>query len=243
MDEPQTIPARERFHNALVGYAEGITAVRNDVFTTTWWQLALNFVLGAGGLALLILSMVLKGEGAVVCAISGVTLVVGLIVYNLALRAFTPMSFLQYTYKTDSKTYCFRILSKTRSSFSDGVNNIEVDRGDAVMLEKMSYSQYAFDFFKDMDANERIAKDDKEIYKGVYTHDGKAYKCKIVFKNGAPLFGVIGGARIKYFDVNNSKERFVVPVALKRAVLGFKVEFPKVQGLHVRDDVKDFTKQ
>ena len=251
MDEKQTvehsteenISPRERFNSTLVERAESITSVRNDVFTTSWWQLALNFVLGAGALVMLILSMALGGTMSTVGAIVGVVLVVILIVYNMALRAYMPLSFLQYTSITDGKRYCFRILSKTRSSFSDGKNNIEVDRGEAVRLEHMSYSQYSYDFFKYIDADMRIVNGDTETFKGTYAYNGKTYKSKIVFKNGAPLFGVIGGARIKYFDVNNPKERFVVPVALKRAVLEFKVEFPKVQGLHVRDDVKDLTKQ
>ena len=243
MDENQTDSPRERFHNTLVERAQSITAVRNDVFTTTWWQLALNFVLGAGALVLLILSMVLDGTATTVCAIVGVVLIIILVVYNMALRAVKPMSFLQYTYISNGKRYCFRILSKTRSSFFDGENNIEFDRGEGVRLEQMSYAQYMFDFFKDMDANVRIATADREIYKGTYEHSGKKYKSKIVFKDGAPLYGVIGGARIKYFDVNSRKEKFVVPVELKRAVNGFGVEFPKIPGLHVRDDMKDLTKQ
>ena len=64
-----------------------------------------------------------------------------------------------------------------------------------------------------------------------------------MFKDGAPLYGSVGGGRIKYFDVNDTKNKFVVPAELKRAVKGFGVEFPKIQGLYVRDDVKDYTKQ
>ncbi len=81
----------------------------------------------------------------------------------------------------------------------------------------------------------RIGKVDREIYKGSVEIDGKRHKCKIVFKDGRPLYGSVGGGRIK--------NKFVVPADLKRAVKGFGVDFPKLQGLYVRDDIKDVTKQ
>lgn len=236
---------RERFGKTLRERAEKITSVRNDVFTTKVWQLALNFVLGGAAVAMLIVSMVASGTLATVGAIVGVVLIIIVVVYNYALRVIYPTSFLQYTYidKASGKRYCYQVLSKTRYAFSDGDNVIEIDRGDAVRLERLSCARYRFDFFAYMDADMRIGKVDREIYKGTVELDGKRYKCKIVFKDGAPLYGSVGGGRIKYFDVNDTKNKFVVPAELKRAVKGFGVEFPKIQGLYVRDDVKDYTKQ
>lgn len=236
---------RERFSRTLKERASEITSVRNDVYTTQWWQLLLNFFLGGGALAFLLIAMIMKGTMSTVGAIVGVVLIVVLVVYNYTLRVATPTSFLQYTYldKTTGKRYTYQVLSKTRSAFSDGENVIEVDRGEAVRREELSCARYKFDFFADMNVDVRIGLDDKEIYKGTIEHNGKTYKCKIAFRNSKPLYGSVGGGRIKYFDVNDTKEKFVVPSVLKRAVKACDIDFPKVQGLYVRDDVKDVTKQ
>lgn len=235
--------SRERFSRMLAEYADGIKNVRNDVYTTKWWQLTLNFVLGLGAFALLLVSMVTDGVAATVGAILGVVLVIVVIVFNMGLRAFIPSSFLQYTCYDKGVRYCFHVLSKTRTSFSDGTNFIEVDRGEAVRLAETSYNQYRFDFFRDMSVDVRIVEDERETFKGTVEHKGKQYKSRIVFKNGTPLYGSVGGARIKYFDVNVTKEKFVVPAVLKRAVKNFGVNFPKLPGLYIRDDIKDATKQ
>ena len=236
---------RERFHRTLSERAEKITSVRNDVYTTTWLQIVFNLFMGLSALTSLILTMVLHGTLATVFVIIGVVLVIVLVVYNYTLRAFKPMSFLQYTYldKQNGKRYCFQVLSKTRSGYSDGEYNIEVDRGEAVRLAQMSCSQYRFDFFADMVADMRIVKEGKEIFKGSVTAGDKRYKSKIVFKDGTPLYGSVGGGRIKYFDINNTKDKFVVPADLKRAAKEMGIAFPKLPGLYVRDDFKDITKQ
>ena len=72
--------------------------MRNDVFTTKAWQLALNFLLGGAAVAMLIISMVADGTLATVGAIVGVVLIIIVVVYNYALRVMFPMSFLQYSY-------------------------------------------------------------------------------------------------------------------------------------------------
>ncbi|MCH5165308.1 MAG: hypothetical protein J1G01_02790 [Clostridiales bacterium] len=242
-NEPDDL--RERFHRTLRERAEKITSVRNDVYTTTSLQILLNLFMGASALTSLILTMVLHGTLATVFVIIGIVLVITLVVYNYTLRAVKPMSFLQYTYldKQSNKRYCFQVLSKTRSGFSDGEYNIEVDRGEAVRLAQMSCLQYKFDFFADMVADMRIVKEGKEIYKGTFTLNDKRFKSKIVFKDGVPLYGSVGGGRIKYFDINTTKDKFVVPADLKRAAKEMGIFFPKLPGLYVRDDLKDPTKQ
>lgn len=234
---------REKFGATLKERAESITSVRNDVYTTKYWQFLLNFAMGGGALATLITTMLTSGTASVVCAVVGVVLVVCVVVFNYALRAVAPVSFLQYIYKDKDKCYYFMVLSKTRSAFSDGINHIEVDRGEVSRLEKRTYPQYGYDFFAYMNADERVLKDGKETYRGTITEKGKRRKCKIVFKDGVPVYGNVNGARIKYFDVNNTKDKFVVPAALKRSVKEQGVSFPKVPGLYVRDDVRDATKQ
>ncbi|MDE6029001.1 MAG: hypothetical protein K2F90_01615 [Clostridiales bacterium] len=237
--------AKERFTRTLNEYAQKIKSVRNDVYTTKWWQFVINFVLGGGGLALLVASMFTKGTTMAVCAITGIVLAIGLIVFNYVLRSITPTSFLQYTYKDGGRDKAFRfmVLSKKRAAFYDGEHTIECNGDMASMMDEPLYTQYRFDFFVDMEPTERISAGAKEEYKGTLTEGGKRYKCKIVFFNGVPRYGSVGGARIKYFDVNNTKEKFVVPVALKSAAKALKVEFPKIAGLYIRDDVKDYTKQ
>lgn len=238
-------PASARFSRALNDYAERITSVRNDVYTTKWWQFVINFVLGGGALAMLIVSMFTKGLTMSLCAIFGVVSVVGLLVYNYVLHSVTPTSFLQYTYidKAKSRRLKFLVLSKKRAAYFDGTHTIESNRDEAALMDGPIFEQYRFDFFADMQPTERIVSGMREQYNGILTHDGKKYKCKIVFDNGVPLYGSIGGVRIKYFDVNKTKEKFVVPVTLKRAAKALNVEFPKVPGLYIKDDVKDYTKQ
>lgn len=237
--------AKERFTRTLNEYAQKIKSVRNDVYTTKWWQFVINFILGGGALALLVASMFTKGTTMAICAIGGIALAIGLIVFNYVLHSITPTSFLQYTYLDGNrdKTFRFMVLSKKRAAFYDGTHTIESNRDMAAMMDEPLFTQYRFDFFADMEPTERIFDGKKEEFKGVLTEGDKRYKCRIVFANGLPLYGSVGGARIKYFDVNNTKEKFVVPVALKSAAKALKVEFPKIPGLYVKDDVKDYTKQ
>lgn len=242
-EQPES--AKERFTRTLKEYAQNINSVRNDVYTTKWWQFVVNFLLGGGSLGLLIASMFTTGTAMAVTAILGIVLFVAIIVYNYVLRSITPSSFLQYTYleRGKDKRLRYMILSKKRAAFDDGTHTIECNRDSAAMLESPMFLQYRFDFFADMEPTERITDGSKEDYRGVLTEGGKQYKCRIVFSDGVPLYGYVGGARIKYFDVNNTKEKFVVPVNLKRAAKALKVEFPKIPGLYVKDDVKDYTKQ
>ena len=242
-NEPKS--AKQRFSASLKDYAARITSARNDVYTTKWWQFVINFFLGGGALGLLIASMLTHGATMAVCSILGVVLVVTLFVFNYVMRSITPSSFLQYTYLDREKGRRLRylILSKKRAVFCDGTNAIECNADSAALLEQPPFELYRFDFFADMDPTERITDDAREKYKGVIDHDGKKYKCSIVFIDGVPRYGSVGGARIKYFDVNNTKEKFVVPVNLKRAAKLLKVDFPKTPGLYIKDDVKDYTKQ
>lgn len=245
IEDRDELPAKERFLRILGEYAQKITCVRNDVYTTKWWQIVVNLILGGSAMGLLIASMLTDGAVMAVCSIVGVVLVVAVIAYNYVLRSVTPTSFLQYTYldADKGKRYRFLILSKKRAAFCDGEHIIESNNDCAALLNAPLMSQYEFDFFAEMTPTERIVSDKREEFKGIITDNGKQYKCKIVFVNGVPLYGSIGGARIKYFDVNNTKEKFVVPVTLKRAAKALKVDFPKLPGLYIKDDIKDYTKQ
>lgn len=234
---------RERFHRTLAEKAGAIKCVRNDVYTAKYWQLALNFVLGVGAIVLLVLSMTLKAPTSTACLISALVAVVVVAVFNLAIRAIAPMSFLQYTVIEKDRRYCFQILGKRRSLFWNGDTAVEFDRLEYVKRDNVALPQYRFDFFKDMDVNVRIGKADREIYKGIFECDGKSYRAKIVFKNGAPYVGTVNGARIKYFDVNDAKEKFLVPEGLKKAAEAFDVEFPKLAGVRVLDDHINVQKQ
>lgn len=237
--------AKERFIRTLNEYGQRITSVRNDVYTTKWWQLVINFLLGGGALGLLLASMFTKGAVMAVCSILGIALVIAVLVYNYVLRSMTPSSFLQYTYidRAKGKRFRFMILSKKRAAYYDGEHTIESNRDSAAMMDEPLFTQYEFDFFVNMDPTERVANGMREQFKGYVDNNGKRCKCKIVFVNGVPLYGSVGGARIKYFDVNNTKDKFVAPVTLKRAAKALNVEFPKIPGLYIKDDVKDYTKQ
>ena len=150
---------------------------------------------------------------------------------------------MQYSARDGDKRYCYRILGKERSLFTDGDNVIEVDRGNRFTADGLEFPQYRFDFFADMDASVRIGKADREIYKGTLDCDGKTYKCKIVFKNGVPFYGSVGGTRIKYFDVNDTKEKFVVPQELVEAVKAAGVSVPKLPGVIFKSGTFNATRQ
>ena len=234
---------RERFRLTLAARAKAIKTVRNDVYTTKPWQLALNFVLGASAIALLTVGMIVSGLAATLTAIFGGMFVIAVVVYNFALRKMTPSSFLQYTNTEGGERYTIQLLGKERAAFCDGKTTVVADKFGASITDAKVFEQYRFDFFADMDPDVRIGKTDREIFKGSLEHNGKTLKCEIVFKDGLPFLGKVGGARIKYFDVNDTKQKFVVPAMLKEGVKSVGLTFPKLAGVHVRDGVKDVTKQ
>lgn len=232
---------RERFHRTLASRAADIKSVRNDVFMLKVWQLALNFLLGGGTIALLVVSMINTELVGTICMICGIVLFVVAIIYNVALRARSPMSFLQYTAYDRGRRCCYQIISKTRAAFSDGEHSVEVDKTSYVGEAGLCYPQYPFDFFAEMDADVRIASAEKETFKGTIEVDGKTKKCSITFKNGVVSSGTIGGVRIKYFDVNETSVKFVVPKTLRDAAKCCGFELPKLPGVHITD--ADATRQ
>lgn len=244
--EAEAESAKARFTRALEECADGIVSVRNEIYTTKRWQLAVDVILGAGGIALLILSMIKnKGTVGIVTAVCGVAAVVALILFNYISHSIMPSGILQYTYidKAKGRRSCYQILSKTRAVFDDGEHIIENNRDAATLRTSPVCPQLSYDFFARMDPTVRIAEGDRETYKGTLSVGEKTYKCSITIKSGRPLYGVVGGCRTRYFDVNNTKEKFVVPFTLKEAARILGIPFPKTPGLYVKDEVKDLTKQ
>lgn len=188
--------------------------------------------------------MALDGAAAKVCAAVGVAGAVIVAVYNFARRAVVPSSIMQYTYLSDDgKRYTLRVLSKKRSGFYDGKYNLEVERGEGLFLEKMPCERFVFDFFANMDIAVRIVKDGREIFKGRTTVGGKTYPCKIAFDGDRPLYGTVGGGRIKYFDINDTSHKFLIPTELKTAAKSANIFFPKIPGVHVKDDITNVKKR
>ncbi|MCH5161059.1 MAG: hypothetical protein J1G04_03415 [Clostridiales bacterium] len=235
-DNSHNVTTKERFHNTLVERAERVTSVRNDIYTVKYWQFALNGVLGVGAIAVLIVGMIKANEPYTIwLMLSGAALGVTLIVFNLVLKAKSPMSYLQYTVVQGDKRYCFQVMPKEHAVFSDGERTIETSRSGDQVRDNVYNPHCRFDFFTEMDVDMRIGKAETETFVGTVEIDGERTKSRIVFKNGALYYGVIGGVRIKYFDVNNTKEKFVVPSALRDAATKFEMPFPKLNGLFVRD--------
>ena len=112
--------ALDEYSQILEARAAAIKSVRNDIFNTKWWQLALNFLLGGAAVAGLIVSMTVEGTVGTVCTIVGVALIIIFVVYNFALRTVAPMSIMQYTRIENGKRYCFQILSKRVRRFRTG---------------------------------------------------------------------------------------------------------------------------
>lgn len=206
-------------------------SARNDIYTTKTWQLALSFLLGAGSLTFLIISLVTENAALTASGITvGIALAVALVAFNLVLRASGPLSYLQYTAEKDGVTYRIQILSKDKAVFSDGENVIVSEGRTFYGGGELRLPHVAADFYKYMSADMRIAKAESETFVGTIDRDGKKTKCKITFKNGLPKVGSVGGIRIKYFDVNDAKQKFVVPKRLKEAVEACGIKFPKIGG-------------
>ncbi len=227
--QAQTPPVtkREKFHNILCERAAAIVCVHNDVFTLPIWLLVLNFVLGIGACALLVVSMIIP-DGALHtgCLIGGLGVAAAVGLFYLIMRAVRPMSFQQYTAVTPDGKYVFRSVNKNRAMFSDGTNTIEVEKLEA-RLGDFWLEETRFDFFKDMNVDMRITKGDKETFVGTLDKGDKTVKCKIVFKDNIPVVGIVGGMRVKYFDVNDRKQKFIVPNALHRAMMEANIPIPK----------------
>ncbi len=84
-----------------------------------------------------------------------------------------------------------------------------------------------------MSVDLRIGTAGKETFVGTIEINGKTKKCKVVFKNGALYRAVAGGVRLKYFDVNDRREKVNVPAELFDAAKKFGVEHPKLDGIKV----------
>lgn len=225
---------RERFQAELKARAGRIRCAHNDVFTVRIAQLAAYFVLGMGAVALLVVAMIFDGSIRLGTMLGGIAVIVILFVWYLAMRVAMPMSFMQYTAFDGGKRYTFCIINKNRSLYSDGENVVETDKQQYRRLDEMPFEAYRCDFFVDMTVNMRIGKAETETFVGTSEVNGKTVKSKIVFKNGAPYRGYVGGVRIKYFDVNSAKEKFVVPHDLRAAAKAFDVSMPKLGGIVIK---------
>ena len=232
--EQQQPSKRERFQAELKARAEKIRCVNNEVFTIKIWQLVLYLAVGLCACGLLVVGMIFDGWIRLSTTLGGIAAIIAMFVAFMVMRAGTPMSFLQYTATEDGKRYTFRVMGKTRAIFSDGETVVESDKQAYRKTDELPNSEFKFDFFADMTVNMRIGKAETETFVGTLNVGGKTVKCKIVFKNGAPVRGNIGGARIKYFDVNSTKEKFVVPQDLRNAAKEFDVAWPKLGGIVIK---------
>ncbi len=231
-EQNREVTVRERLCNAVREHAQTLTCAYNDIFTLKMWQLIVNFAIGICALALLIASMISQNElFKVFGSIGGIAAVIAVVIFYFVMRARKPMSYLQYSYKTKDKTYRFQIIGKNRALYSDGETVVDVNNGEIKRDGELVMPFLRFDFFADMDVDMRIGKAETETFSGTVDVDGTRTKCKIVFKNGAPFKGSVGGMRIKYFDVNDTKEKFGVPDFLRRAMAQCEIAMPKIQGI------------
>ncbi|MCX4313079.1 MAG: hypothetical protein OSJ83_04340 [Clostridia bacterium] len=243
LDEKTENPVRDEtdYRGILQARAAAIRSVRNDVFSTKWWQLALYFVFATVAAVGLLVPMFVHGVAGTVLTVVGVVGILVFFVYYFAMRTMAPTSFQQFTYCDGDASYRFIVYSKTRSAFSDGKNHIEAERGKGTRLDALIGAKYRYDFFADMTDIARTETPDGEMFVGTADCEGKRVKCKIVFDGETPLYGELDGARIKYFDVNTPKQKFIVPTELRTVVTALGVKFPKLGGLHVRDDMTNRT--
>ena len=232
--EQQQPSKRERFQAELKARAERIKYVNNEVFTLKIWQLVLYFAVGLIACALMVVGMIFDGGIRLGTTLGAIAIIIVMFVAFMVMRAGKPMSFLQYTAIENGNRYTFRVIGKARAMFSDGAVVVESDRQVYRKYDELPNSEFKYDFFADMTVDMRIGKAETETFVGTLKVGDKTVKCKIMFKNGAPFRGVIGGARIKYFDVNSTKEKFVVPQDLRNAAKEFDVAWPKLGGLVIK---------
>lgn len=224
------------WQDVLKRRALGITTVRNDIFTLNKLQLAINVLLGASAGIGLIASMFLSGTAAVVITIVSIVLALVFVVYFFAIKTIAPTTILQYTCVDRGKTHLFQVLSKKRSVYFDGHTCIETERGEAKYIAAPYCAHCGCAFFADMHATARTESKGLDVFDGTLEFGGKTYKCSVSFRGEIPVCGTVGGARIKYLNVNNPKEKFIVPTELKHAAADAHIAFPRLPGLHVRDD-------
>lgn len=213
---------------------ESVSCVRTHAYMLPFWTIIINFSMGIGAIVFLILSAInsLGAQLLRVSLIISIVLIAGVLVFTLILKVRGPSTINHYMYKKDGTMYTFGFINKYQQYFSDGVNNIESDRQFVRRHKKPMYFQYSINFIPLMEVYSKeekpLKQDTLTIYKGAMLYDDKRYKCRLRLKNGGLYLADVGGARLKFFDVNNEQEKYTVTEALREAVHAAKVDWPKI---------------
>lgn len=236
--EEKPLGVGERLQKTLKDRAAALKTVETEVYTVSKVRLLLNFLFGLAAVVLLVVTVIKADDAEVMlpCLIVGIVLVaVTLVMYFLMKFGHTPMSYLQYSVKTNNGAYVFQAITRDRAIFTDGTHTVEYNKLDAIMREGVFFPELRNDFFADMTVTMRIGKAETETFYGTVDVGGKTQKCKIRFKNGALDKGNVGVRRIRYYAVNDTSEGFIVPAALRDAAKTLGVPWPDdIPGLKLK---------
>lgn len=219
----------EKLTQEVHALADSVKLVRTDVYTLHPIFVILNLVIGAGAIAALIAALFnMNTVTFTVCIFVAIGALVVIVAYNLAIRLKGPMSYTEYFGDDNGRRCYFMNFSKRWAFFSDGTNHIESDRMYVKKRDGMLFEQYRFDFFTDMQVYSKTEKNGFTTYTGEFTCREKTYKAKLKLNNGELWSATINGARLKYFDVNSTTEKYNVTPLLFDALKAAKVEWPKL---------------
>lgn len=222
-----------RYEEELKEIEHGINLIHTDVYALSMLIVAANLVLGFVTIVLLILSFLpfIPSEVSRVLLIVGVVLAVVLLGLYVYIRSKGPSSFSHYCVRSGDgkKKYRYMNYSKRSKFFSDGGNVIESEGVYVRIHDNLPHEEYLHDFFLKLKNVSKHEEDGFVEYSGTLDVRGKAVKGRLRLSGGVMIDGKVGGARLKFFDVNDINAKFYVSPALEEAVKAAKVTWPAVK--------------
>lgn len=221
------------YEEELKEIERGINLIHTDVYSLSMVVVIANLVLGLVTIALLILSFLpfIPSEVSRVLLIVGVVLAVVLLGLYIYIRSKGPSSFSHYCARSGDgkKKYRYINYSKRSKFFSDGNNAIESEGVYVRIHDNLPHEEYLHDFFLKLKNVNKREEGGFVEYSGTLDVRGKAVKGKLRLSGGVVIDGKVGGARLKFFDVNDADAKFYVSPALEEAVKAAKVTWPLVK--------------
>lgn len=219
MEETRTYKAE------LEELAASTKTLRADVYTLPLWLAVANIAFTAPAFALIISLLFLDGAAKLAVFIVAISLIIIIVAYNITLRV-RATAYTQYVYKETSGIWVFQIFSKTWGEY---VYKDTVLSYSSQKLTKQQTPKNAHLLplaFVDADIHSKTQADNTVKYCGTLPKKGKSVKYTLTVKDGVPWAATVGGARIKYFDYNDTNIFFDIPFRLWDALKAAKAKLP-----------------
>lgn len=214
---------------------ESVRLIHTDVYALNMTVVWVNLALGLCAIVLLILSFLpfIPSAANQAILISVVVLAVALIACNIFIRSKGPASYTHYCARSvdGKKKYRFMNYNKRKKYFSNGENVVESDGVYVRLLDNLPHEEYLHDFFLKLRDVKKVVGEEFTEYSGIFDCKGKTLKAKLRLKNGVMYDANVNGARLKFFDINDEKEKYYVSPALEDAVKAAKVIWPTVKSV------------